>query len=126
MRYARLAVSGIAVLAGGLSWACTSTSTSATSDNGQKVSESRVGAASVCEKFVRDRLKSPGTATFRDPFGDQVIYTGDGDGPITVAASVDSENGFGAKLRSTYTCTVSKAGGDRWTLGNLDLNDGGG
>lgn len=98
---------------------------SATSDNGQEVSVARAGAADVCEKFVQDRLKSPGSATFRDPFGDQVTYTGDGDGPITVNASVDSENSFGASLRSAYTCTVSSIGDDRWRLVNLSLDDGG-
>ena len=101
-------------------------STSATSDAGQKVSEARAGAADVCEQFVKRRLKAPGTATFRDPFGDQISYSGDGEGPITVTASVDSENSFGAKLRSPYVCTVSSTGGDNWKLDSLDLQEAGG
>jgi hypothetical protein len=96
-----------------------------TGDGGQEVSESRYGAFDVCKQFVRDRLKAPDGATWRDPFGDQVTYAGDGAGPITVAASVDSQNSFGAKLRSTYVCTVSKVGGDRWSLDDLIVNDGG-
>jgi hypothetical protein len=94
-------------------------------DGGQEVSLDRAGAADVCEKFVRDRLKAPDTATFRDPYGDQISYTGGGNGPITVDASVDSENGFGAKLRSTYSCTVSQTGGDNWHLDDIQINDGG-
>lgn len=104
-----------------------SSSDSVTGDAGQEVSIDRAGAADVCEQFVRDRLKAPDTATFRDPYGDQIFYTGDGEGPITVDASVDSENSFGANLRSTYTCTVSHAGSDdTWNLVDLQLNDGGG
>lgn len=102
-----------------------SSNTSTKSDAGQDVGTDRLGAFDVCKQFVSDQLKAPGGATWRDPFGDQVTYSGDGDGPITVDASVDSQNGFGAKLRSTYTCTVSRAGGNNWHLDNLVVNDGG-
>ena len=85
----------------------------------------RAGVFDVCKQFVDDRLKAPSTATWRDPYGDQVTYSGDGDGPITVSAGVDSENGFGASLRSSYECTVVNTGGDNWRLQGLDVNDGG-
>lgn len=94
-------------------------SNSTTSDNGQAVSDDRFGAFDVCKQFVRDRLRAPTTAKWRDPFGDQVFYSGDGAGPIAVTASVDSQNGFGASLRSEYTCTVHREG-DRWKLDSLD------
>jgi hypothetical protein len=120
-----LVLVALGLFAFGLSACASAGSTSVKGDGGQEVSESRAGAADVCEKFVGDRLKAPDGATYRDPFGDQITYEGDGDGPITVTASVDSENGFGAKLRSSYVCTVSKAGGDNWHLDNLDIQDGG-
>lgn len=82
-------------------------------------------AFDICKQYVSDRLKSPSGATWRDPYGSQVTYTGSGDGPWTVNASVDSENSFGAKLRSTYTCTVKHESGDTWSLVNLTVNDGG-
>lgn len=102
------------------------TSTTLKSDAGQDISDARLSAANVCEKFVGRRLKAPGGASYRDPTGDQITYSGDGDGPITVSASVDSENGFGAKVRSPYTCVVTHGSGDTWNLVNLDLQDGGG
>jgi hypothetical protein len=100
-------------------------SSSVTGDGGQEVSLTRAGAFDVCKQFVGDRLKAPSTATWRDPYGDQVSYSGDGDAPITVSASVDSENSFGASLRSTYECTVVHTNGDNWRFVNLDINDGG-
>lgn len=93
---------------------------SARSDNGQQVGARRLGAFDVCKQFVGERLKSPGSAKWRDPFGDQVIYSGNGDGPITVMASVDSQNGFGALLRTSYACTVSRVSGTSWHLDSLD------
>ena len=119
-------VRGVLVVAmlGLVGTACSST-TSVKSDNGQDVSLARASAFGVCEKFVKQRLKAPGTATFRDPYGDQVTYSGDDKGPITVDASVDSENSFGAKLRLPYSCTVTNASGDTWTLDNLNIQDAG-
>ena len=117
----------IAVVGLGVAAVAASSSTGSTkSDNGQSVSDARLGAFDVCKQFVEDRLKSPGSAKWRDPFGDQVTYSGDGKGPITVTASVDSQNGFGALLRSSYSCTVTNSGGDNWSLDNLDFQDGGG
>ena len=116
----------IGAIASALGLTSGSDSGSVKGDGGQEVSDDRAAAADVCEQFVRDRLKAPDTATFRDPYGDQISYTGDGDGPITVDSSVDSENSFGAKLRSTYTCTVSRSEGDNWHLDNVDVQDGGG
>lgn len=96
-----------------------------TGDGGQEVTIERATAFDMCKDFVSDRLKAPDGATWRDPYGDQVTYDGDGTGPITVVASVDSENGFGANLRSAYACTVSNSSGDTWTLDDLTIDDGG-
>lgn len=100
--------------------------TEAPAGSAGKPSDKDLGAFEVCKGFVRDRLKSPSSATWRDPFGDQVSFSGSGEGPYTVAASVDSQNGFGAKLRSSYVCTVTNTYGDRWHLVDLTVNDGGG
>ncbi len=84
-----------------------------------------LGAFDVCKQFVEPQLKAPDGATWRNPLGNQVTYTGASGGPVTVAASVDSENSFGAKLRSTYECTVTPTGADNWRLTDLQFNDGG-
>lgn len=118
-------VAGLAAAGCGLE----DTSDGVESDAGQQVSLERAAAFDVCTKFVRERLKAPGSAEWRDPYGDQVRYNGDDEGPITVTASVDSENGFGALLRSDYECTVTLAGGDMdddqstWHLEDLQLEE---
>lgn len=54
-----------------------------------------------CEKLVEDRLKAPATAEFTDmntrKQGVEWITTG----------AVDSQNSFGANIRTTFTCTTS-------------------
>lgn len=67
----------------------------------------------MCEEFVKDRLKSPGSADFS---GQRESNTGTA---WTSSGAVDSENSFGATMRNTYTCTVRFAGGDKWTLVSL-------
>lgn len=72
----------------------------------------RVGDAVVaCKRFVEERLTAPATADFS---GETVT----GEGPFTVTGTVDAENAFGAKLRSTYTCVV-RASGDTLVLDSL-------
>lgn len=80
---------------------------------------SEFGAKDVCEQFVEDRLKSPSSADFNDE-------TAIGPGPAwTVAGNVDSENGFGAMLRSYFVCKVRFTGeddsGENYSLVNLNL-----
>lgn len=72
------------------------------------------GARDVCEQFVKDRLKSPSTAKFSETSAAEV------GGTWTVRGAVDSENGFGAKIRNTYTCEVRHDSGDKWKL--IDLS----
>lgn len=66
------------------------------------------GAAEVaCENLVRDQLKSPSTAKFSN-------VEATGTGPWTVTGAVDSQNSFGATVRTTWTCRVQSTGGDRF------------
>ena len=75
-------------------------------------------AESVCEDYVTDRLKAPASAEF--PGADRVVSsTAD---EWTVVASVDSENGFGAMIRTDYVCTVRDISG-KWDLVSLDVDD---
>lgn len=57
------------------------------------------GAKDACHDWVRDALKSPSTAEFSN---DSVV----GSGPWTISGDVDSENSFGAKLRTTWRCEI--------------------
>lgn len=61
----------------------------------------------ACRDWVKQELKAPATAGFSGESKDL-----DGD-VYTVTGSVDAENSFGAKLRSSYVCKVRDAG-DEW------------
>lgn len=65
-------------------------------------------AENQCERFLEDRLKSPSTAEFD-------LTTTGGPTTFTSAGTVDSQNGFGAMVRSDVTCTV-RLDGDTWRL----------
>lgn len=115
--YAIIAFAALAVL--GALVGSSKSSGSGSSGGGGGGGSSSFAAEYECNDFVRDRLKSPSTAHFPS---DTSSHVGD---TWTVSGSVDSENGFGAALRSTFTCTMTNSG-DNWHLVNLDFNDGGG
>lgn len=60
-----------------------------------------------CEQVVGERLKAPSTAEFNT-----TMAKDNGDGTWEVRGQVDSENEFGAMVRSTYGCTVFFEDGD--------------
>lgn len=93
-----------------LLWACVLTACSA-QDTDPELLE--LDAKRVCEEAVKDRLKAPSTAEFSGASASQV-----GD-EWTVKGDVDSENGFGAMIRDTYTCKVEDAG-DKWRVISVD------
>lgn len=67
------------------------------------------GAYVCAQQLVESRLKAPRTAKF--PWGvsdDAVTYTGGTD--YIVSAYVDSQNGFGAMIRTTFACNVTYTG----------------
>lgn len=61
-------------------------------------------AQKTCERAIEQILKSPSTAEFSSQAS--------GSGPYDVTGTVDSENGFGAMLRSSFGCTVTFSGGN--------------
>jgi hypothetical protein len=75
------------------------------------------GAEAICETFVKERLRAPATAEFSGAAVDVVNRD-----EYLVVGTVDSENGFGALVRTDYECTVRAAGLNKWTLVDLDIN----
>lgn len=64
------------------------------------------GVACACaQDRVTNLLKSPSTADF--PSGCDRFVTDLGGNRYTVTSYVDAENGFGAMIRSNYTCDVT-------------------
>lgn len=72
----------------------------------------------MCEKFVRDRLKAPSTAKFAGYASSRIRQAGL---RYTVSSHVDAENGFGANIRTTFTCVVQPTTGGKWDLVSLDM-----
>jgi hypothetical protein len=84
----------------------------------QESSHDAVGAYTICQQFLKERLKAPKTADF--PFESYRDVTQDlGEGRYRVRSYVDSQNSFGAMIRTKYDCTVQWVSGDQWRLENL-------
>lgn len=60
-----------------------------------------------CQDWLRDKLLAPSTAEFSQ------TTTSGGPTSWTVTGVVDAENGFGATLRSSWTCSI-RIDGDMW------------
>jgi len=77
------------------------------------------GASVMSEQFVLEKLKSPGSAKFASIFDQKIDDLGEGRYKVT--SYVDSQNGFGALVRTNYVCTLKYVGNDKWQLENLDI-----
>lgn len=78
------------------------------------------GAAAACEDKVRERLKAPGSARFQAPRDARI--TTSPEGWFEIHAYVDSQNSFGALLRSQYTCTVSSTDNVKFLVMRLEMD----
>ena len=81
-----------------------------------------IAACRIADDFVKDPLRSPSSADFGSGCGD--VGRADGISSETgntynVGVVVDSENAFGAELRSEWLAVVVYLGGDRWRLEDL-------
>lgn len=65
-------------------------------------------AYTACTRFVGNRLKAPATARFQD-YRDVAVSHPAGGG-FRVRGYVDSQNSFGAMLRTQWNCEVTFAG----------------
>lgn len=84
------------------------------------------GAYNVCTQFVSDRLRAPATAIFPpyDEDNDDINVHEAPEETYTIEGVVDSENGFGALIRSTWTCEVVHEEGVNFR-GTVVVTDGG-
>lgn len=78
-------------------------------------------AKSMAEVFVKGRLKAPSTADFspwNEDHADKLI-----DAPPTfrVTGWVDSQNSFGAKLRSQWSVKLHYVGNSNWVADSVDV-----
>jgi hypothetical protein len=86
-------------------------------DDDPVADDNSAAAEIMCEGFIADRLRAPATAEFPAP------ETRKAGREYTVVGAVDSENGFGAMIRTGYVCTVRDEDDDSWTLVDLQLDE---
>lgn len=73
----------------------------------------------MAQGFVKDNLKSPSSAEFGWPSEYSIIQLEEN--RFSVSGWVDSQNSFGAMLRTNFVCDVEYAGNDEWRLRNLNF-----
>ena len=78
-------------------------------------------AYAMSQVFVQQQLKAPSTAEFARM--SQATITDLGGGRWRVTAYVDSENGYGAMLRLSYTAVLKWTGGDKWLLESVVFDE---
>lgn len=84
----------------------------------QKVSDTQ--ASIMAQHYVEQILKSPSTADF--PTFDYSAYDL-GDSKFKVVSYVDSQNGFGAMIRSDWSVVLTHNGGNWADINNWTLNE---
>lgn len=100
---------------GGAIAAFTSKSGSGSSDTAP--ADRSFEAKSICETFVKKQLKAPATAKFSEESAAKVS-----DVEYTAGGSVDSQNSFGALLRSTFACDLTyNATTQEWTSKSVSV-----
>jgi hypothetical protein len=82
----------------------TSNSSSSSSSN---VSKNRSLAYHYAKDFVKKQLKSPSTAEFPGIFEKDGHIVELGNDSYKIVSWVDSQNGFGATIRSKFSCTIT-------------------
>lgn len=75
----------------------------------------------MCQDFIEDRLVSPGSAKYPWGYSDYTTYLGDGS--YRVRAYVDSQNSFGALIRTQFECKITYVGDETWHLDSLAFDE---
>lgn len=112
------------VVGGFLIKACTSgesTRSSTVSDAKPKCSSSM--AHVMAGNFVKRELRSPSTAKFPYTSDRDVVVNDLGNCRFSISSYVDSQNGFGAMIRSRFSVVMqSTPDGHTWTAKDLVIN----
>lgn len=106
--FALLVVAAALIVVNGLVSPKTSGDDGVAVDTGDKY-----GAFVACQDQVLPMLRSPGSAQFASIT--QSTVTGGG-GAWRITSYVDSQNGFGALVRTQWSCDVEHVSGDRYRV----------
>jgi hypothetical protein len=81
---------------------------SSDSDTGSSSpSDNKFLAYSYAEDFVKQKLKSPSSAEFPGTFEKDEHITELGNRKYKINSWVDSQNSFGAQIRTNFSCTIT-------------------
>ena len=76
----------------------------------------------MMEGFVEKRLKAPRTAKFPGVFDGKLDHVSSiGNYSYRISSYVDSQNGFGALIRTTFVGEIRQVSDDRWQLVSLEF-----
>lgn len=76
-----------------------------------RIRSEQIDVAVLCERAVRQQLRSPRSARFPSGAHRSVHVEGT---TAELTSYLDAQNAFGAEIRTTYVCTAAKSAG-RWT-----------
>ncbi|MCK5215925.1 MAG: hypothetical protein KAR05_11315 [Candidatus Omnitrophica bacterium] len=84
--------------------------------------DNSIEASVMMQDFVKARLKSPASAKFPGVFeGSQDHVKHMGNQEYVIDSYVDSQNGFGAMIRTYFRCKIKQVSDDSWRLISLDI-----
>lgn len=83
--------------------------------------DNSIAAYIMAERFVKERLKSPSTAKFpgRSVTKNQIIKGEDNQ--YIISSYVDSQNSFGATIRTNFMVIVKQVDKDNWRLVDIEF-----
>jgi hypothetical protein len=73
------------------------------------------------QQFVEEKLKSPSTAKFPTSSNQQVIISNVGNQTYAIISYVDSQNGFGAIIRTHFSGSIKELSDGKWELVSLQF-----
>lgn len=83
--------------------------------------EDKYMAYAAMQHIVEQKLTSPSTASFPWGMSDHVKYIGDNQ--YMISSWVDSQNGFGATVRTNFSGVVEQTGEESWDVRELYLHN---
>jgi len=82
----------------------------------QQPPKNRVEAFAFTNYAIEKQLKAPSTARFASITDEETIIHDLGGDKFTVTSWVDSQNSFGATMRTKYQMTVERKSDGDWTI----------
>ena len=79
---------------------------------------SKIVALTAAQECVTERLKSPSSADF--PWGSECV-TKISDNTYVINSYVDSQNSYGAMIRTNFTCQITLTGNESYTCDDIQL-----